>query len=220
MRVAFLCSVLLASSLWAQPNIYAIKAARLFDGTNDKLIQPGVIVVAGNKIQSIGGSIPPNATVIDLGDATLLPGFIDSHTHLTMDFDPDYNGARLREMERTIPEQAIRATANARKTLLAGFTTVRDVGSRDFLDVGLRNSINGGFAPGPRMLVCVRALGSTGGHCDDGDGFRFGILNHESGPEDGVINSPDQARFAVRFNIKYEGRRHQDLCYWWRPLAY
>ena len=105
MRVAFLCSVLLASSLWAQPNIYAIKAARLFDGTNDKLIQPGVIVVAGNKIQSIGGSIPPNATVIDLGDATLLPGFIDSHTHLTMDFDPDYNGARLREMERTIPEQ-------------------------------------------------------------------------------------------------------------------
>ncbi len=203
MRVAFLCSVLFASSLAAQPNLYVVKAARLFDGKSDKLIQPGVIVVAGNKIQSVGGAIPPNVTVIDLGDATLLPGFIDSHTHLTQDFDPDYNGARLREMERTIPEQAIRATANARKTLLAGFTTVRDVGSRDFLDVGLRNSINGGVVPGPRMLVSVRALGSTGGHCDDGDGLRFGILNHESGPEDGVINSPDQARFAVRFNIKY-----------------
>ena len=92
---------------------------------------------------------------------------------------------------------------NARKTLLAGFTTVRDVGSADFLDVGLRNAINAGVVPGPRTLVAVHALGATGGHCDDGAGLRFGLLNHEMGPEDGVINSPDQARFAVRFNIKY-----------------
>jgi imidazolonepropionase-like amidohydrolase len=141
--------------------------------------------------------------VIDLGDATLLPGFIDAHTHLTMDFNPDYNGQRLLNLTRTIPEQAIRATVNARKTLMAGFTTVRDVGSDNFLDVGLRNSINSGVVPGPRMLVAVHALGATGGHCDDGDGFRFGLLNHESGPEDGVINSPDQGRFAVRFNVKY-----------------
>lgn len=203
MRLAFLCAVSLASSLWAQPNVYVIKAARLFDGTSDKLIKPGVIVVAGNKIRSMGGSAPSNATVIDLGDATLLPGFIDAHTHLTVDFDPDYNGARLRGAERTIPEQAIRATSNARKTLMAGFTTVRDVGSRDFLDVGLRNSINSGVVPGPRMLVSVHAIGSTGGHCDGGAGVRFGLLNHESGPEDGVIDSPDQARFAVRFNVKY-----------------
>ncbi len=188
---------------WAQSNVYVIKAARLFDGKSDQLVQPGMIVVADGKIQSIGGAAPARATVIDLGDATLLPGFIDSHTHLTDDFDPDYEGARLRAMSRTIPEQAIRATVNARKTLLAGFTTVRDVGSADFLDVGLRNSINAGIVPGPRMLVCVRAIGSTGGHCDDGAGLRFGLLNHESGPEDGVIDSPDQARFAVRFNIKY-----------------
>jgi imidazolonepropionase-like amidohydrolase len=80
---------------------------------------------------------------------------------------------------------------------------VRDVGSSDFLDVGLRNAINAGVVPGPRMLVSVRALGATAGHCDDGAGFKFGLLNHETGPEDGVINSPDQARFAVRFNIKY-----------------
>src|SRR5439155_11115458 len=179
------------------------KADRLFDGRSDALVQPGVVVVSGNKIQSVGGQIPPTAAVIDLGDATLLPGFIDSHTHLTMDFNPDYNGARLTQLSRTIPEQAIRATANARVTLLGGFTTVRDVGSSDFLDVGLRNSINSGVVPGPRMLVSVHALGSTGGHCDEGAGFRFGLLNHESGPEDGVINSPDQARTAVRFNIKY-----------------
>lgn len=182
---------------------YVLKADRLFDGKSDTLVQPGIIVVSGNKIQSVGGQIPPGAAVIELGDATLLPGFIDSHTHLTMDFDPDYNGERLAQLSRTIPEQAIRATKNARVTLMAGFTTVRDVGSWDFLDVGLRNSINAGIVPGPRMLVCVRALGATGGHCDDGDGFRFGLLNHESGPEDGVINSPDEARFAVRFNIKY-----------------
>jgi imidazolonepropionase-like amidohydrolase len=85
---------------------------------------------------------------------------------------------------------------------MAGFTTVRDVGSADFVDVGLRNSINAGIVPGPRMLVSVHALGGTGGHCDDGAGFRFGLLK-ESGPEDGVINSPDEARFAVRWNIKY-----------------
>jgi imidazolonepropionase-like amidohydrolase len=196
-------SVLAISNVWAQNGPYVLKAARLFDGKSDQLVQPGEVVVAEGKIQSIGGPAPANATVIDLGDATLLPGFIDAHTHLTQGFDADYQGARLRGMERTIPEEAIRATVNARKTLMAGFTTVRDVGSSDFLDIGLRNSINSGIVPGPRMLVSVHALGSTGGHCDEGAGLRFGLLNHESGPEDGVINSPDQARFAVRFNIKY-----------------
>jgi len=202
MRISFLW-LLLASCAWAQNNSYVIKAARLFDGKSDRITQPALIVVSGGKIQSIGGTAPAGAPVIDLGDATLLPGFIDTHTHLTQDFDSDFEGAERRRMSRTVGEQAIRATVNARKTLLAGFTTVRDVGSSDFLDVGLRNSINAGVVPGPRMLVAVHALGSTGGHCDDGAGFRFGLFNHETGPEDGVINSPDQARYAVRFNIKY-----------------
>jgi imidazolonepropionase-like amidohydrolase len=191
------------ADLQGQSGVYVLKAARLFNGKSDRLIQPAEIVVAEGKIQSINGPAPANASLIDLGDTTLLPGFVDAHTHLTQDFDADYQGARLRGMERTVAEQAIHATVNARKTLMAGFTTVRDVGSNDFLDVGLRNSINSGIVPGPRMLVSVHALGSTGGHCDDGAGLRFGLLNHESGPEDGVINSPDQARFAVRFNIKY-----------------
>ena len=192
------------SSLFAQSKSYAIRAARLFDGTSNSLVEPGLIVVSDGKIQSVGGrNIPVGATIIDLGDATLLPGFIDAHTHLSQEFDADYNGAALRSLQRTIPEVSIRATVNARKTLMAGFTTVRDVGSDEFVDVGLRNAINAGVVPGPRMLVAVHALGSTGGHCDGGAGFRFGILNHEMGPEDGVINSPEQARFAVRFNIKY-----------------
>ncbi len=197
-------SVLISAfTLTAQPPVTVIKAARMFDGKGDHLIVPGLVVISGGRIQSVGGTAPANAKVIDLGDATLLPGFIDAHTHLTMDFDLDYNAARLKALDRTTAESAIRATINARKTLMAGFTTVRDVGSQDFLDVGLRNSINAGVVPGPRMLVSVHALGATGGHCDEGAGFKFGLLNHEAGPEDGVINSADQARFAVRWNIKY-----------------
>ncbi len=202
MRLALLLCVFV-STLPAQTGVYILKAARLFDGKSNSLVQPGIVVVSQGKIQSVGGSAPAGATVVDLGDATLLPGFIDAHTHLTMDFNPDYNGQRLLDLERPIPEQAIRSTVNARKTLMAGFTTVRDVGSAHFLDIGLRNAINTGVVPGPRMLVAVHALGSTGGHCDDSDGFRFGLFNKETGPEDGVINSPDQARYAVRFNIKY-----------------
>jgi imidazolonepropionase-like amidohydrolase len=162
-----------------------------------------LVVVANGKIESVGGAVPAGAESIDLGDATLMPGFIDAHTHLTMDFNPDYNGAILKGLQMTIAERSIRATANARKTLMAGFTTVRDVGSSDFVDVGMRNAINTGIVPGPRMLVAVHALGATGGHCDDQDSFRYGIFGHETGVEEGVINTPDDARRAVRFNIKY-----------------
>src|SRR5215471_14298105 len=112
---------------------YVLKAARIFDSTTGQIGSPGLIVVANGKVQSVGGAAPARAEVIELGDATLMPGFIDAHTHLTMEFDPDYNGAALRDLQRTIPEKAIRSTANARKTLMAGFTTVRDVGSSDFM---------------------------------------------------------------------------------------
>ena len=192
-----------AGALAAQSNAYVLRAARLFDSTSGQLVTPGMVVVSNGVIQSLGGDAPAGATVIDLGDATLLPGFIDAHTHLSEEFNPDYNGDALLSLQRPISELAIRATANARKTVLAGFTTVRDLGSSDFIDVGLRNSINAGYVPGPRMLVSVHALGSTGGHCDGGAGFRHDVFGRETGPEDGVINSADQARYAVRFNIKY-----------------
>jgi len=196
--------VLAATALLAQDKSYVLKAQRLFDSVSGKIVTPGIVVISDGKIQSLGSAaIPAGATVIDLGDATLLPGFIDAHTHLTYDFNPDYNGAQLLDLQRSIPETAIRSTANARVTLMAGFTTVRNVGANDFIDVGLRNSINAGIVPGPRMLVSLHAIGSTGGHCDDSDGFRPGVFNHESGPQDGVINSPDEARFAVRYNVKY-----------------
>jgi imidazolonepropionase-like amidohydrolase len=189
-----------AAPILAQ-NTYVLRAARMFDSTTGQIVTPGMVVVSGGKIQS--GSPPAGATVIELGDATLLPGFIDAHTHLSDEFNADYNGSALLGLQRPVSEHAIRATVNARKTVMAGFTTVRDVGSSNFIDVGLRNSINASIVPGPRMLVAVHALGSTGGHCDDEDSFRYGLFGHETGPEDGVINSPDQARYAVRFNIKY-----------------
>ena len=193
----------LSSLLPAQTNLTVLKAARLFDARTGTVTQPGLVVIIGDKIQAIGGNAPTSAKVIELGDATLLPGFIDSHTHLSMMFSTDYSANRLATISRTIPEQAIRATENARKTLMAGFTTVRDVGSSNFIDVGLRNSINAGIVPGPRMLVAVHSLGSTGGHCDWSAGFRPDLFGRETGPEDGVINSADQARYAVRLNVKY-----------------
>ncbi len=184
---------------------YVLKAARLFDGKSNSLLTPGLVVVTGGKIAGIGSTanIPAGAEVIDFGDATLLPGFIDAHTHLTMPYSDDFRQAELNRLEKTIAEQALDSSANARVTLMAGFTTVRDVGSHDYLDVGLRNAIRGGVVPGPRMLVTVHALGATGGHCDFQDGYRQGLFGHESGPLEGVINGPEEARFAVRLDHKY-----------------
>jgi imidazolonepropionase-like amidohydrolase len=184
---------------------YVLKAARMFDGKSEALTKPGLLVVTDGKIAGVGAgaAIPAGAEVIDLGDATILPGFIDAHTHLTMMHSDDYKQNELDQLQKTIAERALDASANARVTLMAGITTVRDVGSSDYLDVGLRNAIRDRVVPGPRMLVTVHALGATGGHCDGEDGYRAGLFGHESGPLDGVINGPEQARYAVRLDHKY-----------------
>lgn len=183
---------------------YVLKAARLFDGKSNALVKPGVVVVTDSKIVAAGASaaVPSGAETIDLGDATLLPGFIDAHTHLTMNYREDYARAALDYLQKPIPEMALDASVNARVTLMAGVTTVRDVGSHDYLDAGLRNAINRGVVPGPRMLVAVHAIGATGGHCDE-TGYRAGVFGKETGPEEGVINGADQARQAVRLAHKY-----------------
>jgi imidazolonepropionase-like amidohydrolase len=188
----------------AAPKSYVLKAARMFDGKSNSLLTPGLVVVTDGKIVSVGSaaSAPSDAEVIDLGDATLLPGFIDAHTHLTMMYSEDYARAALDGLRKPIPEMALDASVNARITLLAGFTTVRDVGSTEYLDAGLRNAINRGVVPGPRMLVAVHAIGATGGHCDE-TGYREGALGKETGPEVGVINGADEARRAVRLAHKY-----------------
>jgi imidazolonepropionase-like amidohydrolase len=205
-----LLSLLVAATAFGQAQkaaskTYVLKAARLFDGKSNVLMTPGVVVVTDGKIVAAGTSAaaPAGAEVIDLGDATLLPGFIDAHTHLTMAYSEDYRQSRLDELQKTIAERALDASVNARVTLMAGITTVRDVGSSDYLDVGLRNAIRNGKVPGPRMLVTVHALSATGGHCDFSQGYREGIFGHESGPLEGVVNGADQARYAVRLDHKY-----------------
>ena len=205
-----LLSLLVAASVFGQTQkaaskTYVLKAARLFDGKSGTLATPGVVVVADGKIVAVGANaaIPAGAEVIDLGDATLSPGFIDAHTHLTMMYSDDFKQNRLDGLQKTIAERALDAAANARVTLMGGITTVRDVGSSDYIDVGLRNAIRDGKVPGPRMLVTVHALSATGGHCDFSQGYREGLFGHEAGPLEGVINGPDQARYAVRLDHKY-----------------
>jgi imidazolonepropionase-like amidohydrolase len=181
-----------------------IKAARMFDGTGSSLIPHAVVVVEHGKITSVGAGVrvPDGATVIDLGDVTLVPGFIDAHTHLTDESSPNWFVDTVAGLRRTVAESAIRATQFAQRTLLAGFTTVRDVGSTDYLDIGLRNSINAGIVPGPRMLVAVHALGARGGHCDN-TGFPYMLFGKETGIENGIASGADEFRDAVRFQIKY-----------------
>ncbi len=175
----------------------------MFDGA--KMVTPGIVVVLGDKILAAGpgATVPEGAEVLDFGDATLSPGFMDAHTHLSFDTATDYRQALIDRMRRTPAEEALRASELTRKTLLTGFTTARDLGSGDFIDVGLRNAIAAGIVMGPRMLVSVHALGSSGGHCDPQGGFRAGIFGHEAGPDNGVINGAEEARKAVRMNVKY-----------------
>jgi len=208
-HLLLLVFVAFASSLVAADEIIALKAARMFDGKSKSLIGNGVVLVQGGKILDAGSGIqiPADAKVIDLGDATLSPGFIDAHTHLTSDFSGNYNDRRLRNLDLNVSEQAIKSTINARATVEAGFTTVRDVGSRfeaspEFVDVALRNSINKGVVVGPRMLVATKGIGATGGHFDPTGGFRDMIFGHEPNYQDGIVDSPDEVRKAVRFEVK------------------
>jgi len=193
----------------AADQLIVLKAARFFDGKSDALVQNAVVIVQGDKIIDAGSNlpVPSDAQVIDLGDATLSPGFMDAHTHLTADFSGNYNERRLQELDLNVSEHAIRATAFARATVEAGFITVRDLGSRfvgshEFVDVALRNSINKGVIAGPRMLVATKGIGATGGHFDPTNGFRDFLFRRESDFTDGIANGPDEIRKAVRFEVK------------------
>ncbi len=191
------------------PATVALKAARLFDGKSKTLVPNGVVVIQGNIITAAGSNvpIPENAQVIDLGDATLSPGFMDAHTHLTADYSGNYNELRLHMLDRNVSQLALEMIPYAKVTIEAGFTTVRDLGagfpnSSDFPDVSLRNAIKEGLIPGPRMLVATHGIGATGGHFDGSNGFRDLLFGAEPDWTRGIADGPDQIRKAVRFEVK------------------
>jgi len=192
-----------AESAAAAPRPIVLKAEHLFDSVSGKLVDHGVVVVSGSRIEAVGSDarIPPEAQLIDLGNATLLPGFIDAHVHLTDESGPNWYLDFYNNIMRFPAEQALYAAHYAKVTLEAGVTTVRDVGAEDFIALGLRNAIRAGMVPGPRMLVANNAIGSTGGHADQAPypPDRIAV----AGPIKGVCNSPDECRAAVRYQLKY-----------------
>jgi imidazolonepropionase-like amidohydrolase len=181
------------------PHVTALKAARMFDGKT--VTSPGLVVVTGNRITAAGAkaAIPDGAEVIDLGDATLMPGLIDAHVHLDTEMGKDWKQDYIDGLTHSSAENALRAVPHARDTLMAGFTTVRNLGAGDLDDIALRNAIRDGVIVGPRILAATDPIGSTGGHCDY-DAMRPGLLAQPRAP--GIADGPDALRAKVREVIK------------------
>lgn len=200
MRRLIALFVLFATPVFAQ-EVIAVKAARLIDGTGAAPVRDAVVLVTGDRITAAGANvaIPKGARVIDLGDATLLPGFIDAHTHLIGRplGEPGWDNASVRDYPGY---GAVRGVINAEATLLAGITSVRNVGADLFHDMALRQAIDEGHVRGPRMQNAGYSLGITGGHCDE-NGFRPGLL--DASWREGIANGPDEVRASVRYMIKY-----------------
>jgi imidazolonepropionase-like amidohydrolase len=196
-RLLLLASLSLATSAPAQDSQpLVIRAARMLDVTGGRMLTSAVVVIQGDKIIAVNpATLPAGARSIDLGDVTLLPGFIDMHTHLGSEISATSFTEPVRLTES---DYAFNAAANAIKTVRAGFTTVRDFGGD--VTVALGKAVARGSITGPRVVPSRNMIGITGGHCD-ATGFRPGVL--ERGPADGIANGPWEVVEAVRYQIKY-----------------
>ena len=206
------CLVSLVSQTFAQlgapgerkgSGTVVLKAAQIIDGTGAAPIKNGAIVITDDKISAIGPlasiTFPAGTRVIDLGGATLLPGFIDAHTHIIGRVlgDPEAPNSSVHDYNSF---GAMLGVRNAERTLLAGFTTIRNVGASNFDDFALRKAINDGWVVGPRMLAAGHSLGITGGHCDE-NGYKPGLSDGDI--KTGIADGADQVRAAVRYQVKY-----------------
>jgi imidazolonepropionase-like amidohydrolase len=173
----------------------------MLDVSSGRVIANAVVVVEGDRIKAVQpAEVPAGAQTIDLGDATLLPGLIDMHTHLTGDLDKNSFNRMVREGPI---DEALRGARNARRTLLAGFTTVRNVGSGGFSDVALGRAIDNGLLDGPRIVPAAHAIGTTGGHCDV-TGLAPGVM--VTGYREGIADGKDEILKAARYQIKHGAR--------------
>ena len=184
----------------AAPEIKVVHCAHLVDVEAGKVLGATTIVIEGKRIREVkaGRVDVAGAQVVDQSNATCLPGLIDAHTHLTDETSPTRYADQFRRNEA---DYAIRSTVYARRTLEAGFTTVRNLGDRNNESIALRNAINAGIVPGPRIFTAGRAIGSTGGHADETDGYRADLAG-DPGTKQGIINSPQDAWKAVRQHYK------------------
>jgi len=187
----------------APPVVVVIRAGTLIDGTGAAPVRNAVIVVRGDRVEAVGPSarVPAGARVIDLSSYTVLPGFIDAHVHLAS--RPIGVGDWVhRAVTESESDNALWGAWHARATLLAGFTTVRDVGGDDFADIALKRAIDAGRVVGPRMVAAGHLIGVSGGHCD-ANGYAPGALVRERGLLEGIVSGAEQVREAVRLQVKY-----------------
>lgn len=181
--------------------VTVLHCGRLFDADTGRMLGESSIVVRGARIVSVQPgaiALPAGANAIELGQATCLPGLIDSHVHLTSQSSPTSYSDQFRW---NVADYAIRSTVYAQRTLQAGFTTVRNLGDGNGESIALRNAIEAGVIPGPRIFTAGPAIGSTGGHADGTDGYRKDLAG-DPGPKDGIINGVDDAWKAVRQHYK------------------